>query len=73
MKKTTTGTTTGTNCKLCNHRRAREEVKAGGHALIWGCPVHKIRFGYTFEYEQGKKFPADCADFKPEEWCEVVK
>jgi hypothetical protein len=50
-------------CQTCINRKAREEVKAKGHALIWGCVVHKIRFGYTFDYHQGKNFPMNCKDY----------
>jgi hypothetical protein len=50
-------------CRTCLNRRARTESKAGGHALIWGCVTHKIRFGYQFEYEEGKNMRTKCAEY----------
>ena len=74
MKKIINGmTTNGTNCKLCNHRRCKLESKNGSNLHIWGCGKRGIRFGNQWDYDEGKNMPAECAEFKQEEWREVVK
>ena len=59
-------------CKKCNHRRYRTESKEGGHAMVTGCPIKKIRFGYQSDYDAGKNMPNSCDDFKAEKWRDEV-
>jgi hypothetical protein len=53
-----------TLCQTCLNRRVRILTEHGGHFVIWGCPVHRIRFGTDEEYKAGNKQKIDCKEYE---------